>query len=608
MKVKPYQLVILLTILFICFFVTGIFDTLEWSLQDRLCQKSGSTDTRIIIIGIDDKSLEKLGRWPWSRDKHARLIDIVSGGKPAVIGVDIIFSEPSADASEDEAVIASVKNAGNVILPVYAVFSDDYAARKSIISALDRPIQGLAENAKTGHINTIPEKDGIIRKTPLYFDYNGERVFSFAWQVYSQFLQYNGQTPNPDSIPLDAKKRMNIAYTGKPGDYGYLPYADVLDGKVPPEYFQGKIVLIGPCTAGIQDYYFTPLARYKPMYGVEIHANIIQNLMNQNYKKETPFVIQLGILALAGLIGLFLFNRFHPFKAFLILLLLTAAFIAAAVGFYSLGLIIPVSAPILLLVGNYFVILAYRYIGEMIERKRITGVFGRYVAPQVVRKILEEGEAGLQLGGTRREITVLFVDIRGFTPLSENARPEEVVAILNEYLGLCANAIFRFEGTLDKFIGDAAMAIFNAPLNLADHEYRAVCAAWAMKSGAGELERKLIEKYGRGIQFGIGINTGTAVVGNIGASFRMDYTAIGDTVNTAARLESNAKAGQILLSRSTYDKVKDRVYATAMGEIKVKGKTQGIAVYQLDGLVGQESESIPEKGMERGWIRGCFRR
>lgn len=597
MKVKPYQLVILLTILFICFFVTGIFDTLEWSLQDRLCQKSGSTDTRIIIIGIDDKSLEKLGRWPWSRDKHARLIDIVSGGKPAVIGVDIIFSEPSADASEDEAVIASVKNAGNVILPVYAVFSDDYAARKSIISALDRPIQGLAENAKTGHINTIPEKDGIIRKTPLYFDYNGERVFSFAWQIYSQFQQYYGQTPNPDSIPLDAKKRMNIAFTGKPGDYGYLPYTDVLDDKVPPEYFQGKIVLIGPCTVGIQDYYFTPLVRHKPMYGVEIHANIIQNLMNQNYKKETPFVIQLGILALAGLIGLFLFNRFHPFKAFLLLLLLTAAFIAAAVWFYSLGMIIPVLTPILLLVGNYFVILAYRYIGEMIERKRITGVFGRYVAPQVVRKILEEGEAGLQLGGTRREITVLFVDIRGFTPLSENARPEEVVAILNEYLGLCANAIFRFEGTLDKFIGDAAMAIFNAPLNLEDHEYRAVCAAWAMKSGAGELEKKLIEKYGRGIQFGIGINTGTAVVGNIGASFRMDYTAIGDTVNTAARLESNAKAGQILLSRSTYDKVKDRVYATAMGEIKVKGKTQGIAVYQLDGLVGQESESIQEKGL-----------
>lgn len=561
----------------------------EWSLQDRLYQKSGSTDTRIIIIGIDEKSLEILGRWPWSRSLHARLIDIVSSGKPAVIGVDIIFSEPSADVSEDEAMIASVRNAGNVILPVYAVFSDDYATRRSIISALDRPARGLAENAETGHINTIPDKDGIIRKIPLYFDYNGETVFSFAWQVYSRFRQYDGQTPDIDSIPLDAKKRMTIAFTGKPGDYGYLSYADVLDLKVPPEYFQRKIVLIGPCTVGLQDYYFTPLARHKPMYGVEIHANIIQNLINQNYKKEIPFAVQLAVLALAGIVGLFLFNRYHPFKEFLALLLLVAVFIAAAIGLYSLGMIIPVFTPILLLVCSYFAILAFRYIGEMLERKRITGVFGRYVAPQVVRKILEEGEAGLKLGGTRREVTVLFVDIRGFTPLSEHAQPEEVVAILNEYLELCANAIFRFEGTLDKFIGDAAMAIFNAPLNLDDHEYRAVCAAWAMKSGAGELEKKLTEKYGRGIQFGIGINTGTAVVGNIGASFRMDYTAIGDTVNTAARLESSAKAGQILLSHSMYDKVKDRVYATPMGEIKVKGKTQGIAVYQLDGLVNQET-------------------
>ncbi|MGE5613920.1 MAG: CHASE2 domain-containing protein [Bacillota bacterium] len=589
MKVKPYQLVIPLIILFICFFAAGVFDTLEWSLQDYLYQKRGTTDTRIIIIGIDEKSLEKLGRWPWGRDRHARLIDIVSGGKPAVIGVDIIFSEPSADVSEDEAMIASVRKAGNVILPVYAVFSDDHAAGRSIISALDIPIRGLAENAKTGHINTIPEKDGIIRKTPLYFEYNGERVFSFAWQVYSQFLKYGGRTPDLDSIPLDAKKRMNIAFTGKPGDYGYLSFADVLDGKIPPEYFEGKIVLVGPCTVGIQDYYFTPIARHKPMYGVEIHANIIQNLINQNYKKEIPFVMQLCILALAGVIGLLVFNRFHPLKTFLALLLLAAAYIAAAVWFYSLGMIIPVSAPILLPAGSYFVILAYRYLDEMLERKRITGVFGRYVAPQVVRKILEEGEAGLKLGGTRREITVLFVDIRGFTPLSENAQPEEVVAILNEYLSLCADAIFRFEGTLDKFIGDAAMAIFNAPLDLADHEYRAVCAAWAMKSGAGELEKKLTEKYGRGIRFGIGINTGPAVVGNIGASFRLDYTAIGDTVNTAARLESNAKAGQILLSQSTYDKVKDRVYATPMGEIKVKGKSQGIAVYQLDGLVSQEA-------------------
>jgi adenylate cyclase len=208
------------------------------------------------------------------------------------------------------------------------------------------------------------------------------------------------------------------------------------------------------------------------------------------------------------------------------------------------------------------------------------------VAPQVVSQILKEGEDGLKLGGTRREISVLFVDIRGFTPLSEKMEPEEVVDILNSYLNLTASSIFDNEGTLDKFIGDATMAIFNAPLDLNDHEFKAVKAAWAMKQGAAALRVKLEEKYGRGVSFGIGVNTGYAVVGNIGASFRMDFTAIGDTVNTAARLESNAKPDQILLSSSIYEKVKDRVEATYLGEIKVKGKEQGVSVYQLDNIIG----------------------
>jgi len=190
----------------------------------------------------------------------------------------------------------------------------------------------------------------------------------------------------------------------------------------------------------------------------------------------------------------------------------------------------------------------------------------------------------LQLGGSRREITVLFVDIRGFTPLSEAAAPEEVVEILNEYLTLVAQCIFKYGGTLDKFIGDAAMAMFNAPLDLEDHCLKAVQAAWAMKEGATPLQQRLEEKFGRTVQFGIGVNTGPAVIGNIGASFRMDYTAIGDTVNTAAHLESNAKPGQILLSQDVYEKVKERVAAANLGEIKVKGKAQGVNVFQVDGV------------------------
>jgi adenylate cyclase len=244
--------------------------------------------------------------------------------------------------------------------------------------------------------------------------------------------------------------------------------------------------------------------------------------------------------------------------------------------------------PLGLLAAQYIAILAEKFIAEQLEKKRVTDVFGKYVAPQIVDEILKEGETGLKLGGTRRDITVLFVDIRGFTPLSESAEPEEVVSILNQYLSLCAEAIFAYGGTLDKYIGDATMALFNAPLDLEDHQLRAVQTALAMQEGAKPLQEKLEKEFGKVVRFGVGIHTGPAIVGNIGADFRMDYTAIGDTVNTSARLESNSKPGQILISSEVYGYVKEHVEVTDLGLIQVKGKAQGVQVYQVDKLIAAE--------------------
>ena len=192
------------------------------------------------------------------------------------------------------------------------------------------------------------------------------------------------------------------------------------------------------------------------------------------------------------------------------------------------------------------------------------------------------------LGGENRHVAVLFIDIRGFTTMSESLEPEQVVEILNEYLDLTTKAVFHQQGTVDKFIGDAVMAVFNAPLDLDDYCFRAVSAAWEMKQNADILTAKFEERFGTPIVFGIGVNCGNAVVGNIGCDFRMDYTAIGDTVNTAARLESNAKSGQILISEQVYEAVKDRVTVTPIGEIPLKGKSKGVFVYQVDSLMGKE--------------------
>ena len=204
-------------------------------------------------------------------------------------------------------------------------------------------------------------------------------------------------------------------------------------------------------------------------------------------------------------------------------------------------------------------------------------------------EISKKGDFHIKLGGENRDIAVLFVDIRGFTTMSEVLEPEQVVEILNSYLALTTEAIFKNKGTLDKFVGDATMAVFNSPFDLDDYEFRAVCAAWDIVQGGIALEGELMERFGRSVGFGVGVNCGPAVVGNIGCDFRMDFTAIGDTVNTAARLEANAKKRQVLISDVLYERVKDRVEVEEVGAIPLKGKSNEVFVYAVTGIKGERA-------------------
>jgi adenylate cyclase len=234
-----------------------------------------------------------------------------------------------------------------------------------------------------------------------------------------------------------------------------------------------------------------------------------------------------------------------------------------------------------MLVIAYISSLATEYLLENARKKKVLNAFRKYVAPQVVDEIAKKGDFQIKVGGENRDIAVLFVDIRGFTTMSEALEPEQVVEILNEYLTLTTKAIFDNSGTLDKFVGDATMAVFNSPFDLPDYEFKAVCAAMDIVKGGEALEKVLQEKYGRSVGFGVGVNVGPAVVGNVGCEFRMDFTAIGDTVNTAARLEANAKKGQVLISDALYERVKDRVEVKDIGEIPLKGKSKGVFVYEV---------------------------
>lgn len=585
MRIKLGAVIAALTLVAMVLMYGGKLDRVDYFVQDRLMQQEGVIDTRIAIIAIDDESVLELGGWPWSRSVHGALVDTLSEGNPAVIAFDVTFQAQSEDADGDAHFVEAVSNAGNVVLPVYGTFPASSGTGRLEALELSRPFAELEQAAAaTAHINTIPDRDRVVRNSLYAFQYEGEEHQSFSWTIYRMYQERMGGTADPGMLPLDDYGRFHIDYTGRPGQFETIPYYAVLNGDVPADYFEDRIVLIGPYAPGFKDDYLTPLAAKTTMNGVEIHANIIQALLDERIKQPLAWQWNMVIVAVAGAAAYLLLRRLRLGTGLLLTAALAVAVTVAARYLYAGGALISVGYAALLLAACCVVSIGYRYVSELLERRRVTDIFGRYVAPQVVSEILRSGDEGLKLGGTRRELTVLFVDIRGFTPLSERAEPEEVVGILNEYLDLAATCIFRHGGTLDKFIGDAAMAIYNAPLPLENHALKAVETAWAMKEASAELQRKLREKFGLTVSFGIGIHSGPAVFGNIGSKTRMDYTAIGDTVNTAARLESMAKPGQIVISEAVYEAVKNEVLVMPLGEVKVKGKEQGITTYELEGL------------------------
>ena len=320
------------------------------------------------------------------------------------------------------------------------------------------------------------------------------------------------------------------------------------------------------------------------MQGVEINANVLQALIDGKTAVEVPKDVYAAIMFVITYLVFFLVRKQK--------LAFALAEMVAFTGVHLLvGRMMALNGKIitqLCIIIVFALIIAYlvveKYLLEKIRRRKMLSTFKQYMAPQVVDKLTKGNDFEIKLGGEKRDVAVMFVDIRGFTPMSENLQPEQVVQILNEYLTLTTESIFKHNGMLDKFIGDATMAVFNAPFDLEDYLYEAVATAWDIKSGSDELGKKLMEQFGRTVSFGIGVNCGDAVVGNIGCEFRMDYTAIGDTVNTAARLESRAKPGQILISEKLYKALEDRIEAEEVGEMELKGKSNKIMVYSVTAI------------------------
>lgn len=573
-------------------------DRANLALSDALYQQPAATDNKIVIIGIDQKSLEIYGPYQeWCREGIARTMDILNAGpdsRPAVIGIDVLFgggTSPQADRVLAEA----AGRAGNVVIACAAEFDTGFAetdggfARSDfLLTAFEEPYPALKAVTEQGHINAMLDDDGILRHHLLYFDLpDGTRIRSLALALAER---YQGALELP---PVNTRGFWYLPYSKLPGDFEIRSIADVLDGTDPAGYFKDKIVLIGPCAAGLQDSYFTSIDHARQMYGVEYQANAIRAILDGNYKREASRGLQLAALFLILLAAFAAFWRRRVRTATAVWLALCAGWALLCLGAYALGWVlyvlwVPAGVTVL-----YAGCLAANYIQAALERQRVTRTFQRYVAPEIVSELMNAGPAALRLGGRKCDIAVLFVDIRGFTSMSEALEPEQVVAILNQYLTLTTKCIMDSHGTLDKFVGDCTMAFWNAPLLQEDYVMLACRAAVAMAEGAMPLAEQLQREFGRTVSFGIGIHTGPAVIGNIGAPMRMDYTAIGDTVNTAARLEANAPAGTIYISRAVADALEGRIAATPLKEpLRLKGKAEGFEILTLDAILPEGEEAL----------------
>lgn len=579
--------------------ITGLvrLGALQWPdqwLQDRLYQKPQYMNGEVLLFGIDEKSLAELGPYnSWDRHVMARALEALASDpeqRPAAVAIDTLYSMKS-DPEADAHLAQAAAELGCVVTATAAAYDSGwYEAPDGTLEwdgyrivQYEEPYEELKAVTRQGHINAMCDKDGIMRHGLLYIEPE-QRVYSMAYQVVKMYMEQRGETfaaPQTNS-----RGQFYIAYTGKPRDYYDQSFADLVAGRIPPSYYAGKIVYIGPYAAGLQDAYFTPINRAEAMYGVEYQANEAQQFLAQNYPAEVSagaqYVILFAVCLLAGL----LFFRWKLVPSSFLCALLVGIPVLVSVKAYDAGYILH---PLWIPAGGliiYLISVVRNYVLAAIARQQITHTFERYVAPEIVQEILKEGTNSLSLGGKLCDIAVLFVDVRGFTTMSERLEPEKVVFILNRYLTMASGCVEDNKGTLDKFVGDAMMAFWGAPLPQEDAVYNAVKTAKAIIDGAARVSDELKEEIGEELRVGVGVHFGPAIVGNMGAERHMDYTAIGDTVNTAARLEANAPGGTVYISRAVADALGDRIEVTSLGgSVKLKGKADGFEVLKLEKIV-----------------------
>jgi adenylate cyclase len=553
-------------------YLLGFFHDSELASVDTRFSIRGDQKPRddIVLVLIDDTTAHELPvRFPFPRSLHGQVIDAVSRDGAKAIAYDVEFLQPTT-LSEDEALIDAVANAG----PDKVVLADSQpdSEGNSGVFGGQEVLDDIA--ARAGNAQIGEDSDGVRRRIP--FEVGRMETFPLVAAELA-----TGKPVTTDAMGGDVAW---IEYAGGVGSYRSIPFSRVLHGKFSAGLFKDKVVVVGASDPTLKDLAKTPTSRSDLMSGPEINANAIATALDSFPIQSTPLVLDLFLIALMGIMVPVASYRLSPIRAMAIGLFAGALYLVCAQLAFNADRIVPVLYPMIALGLSLVGALLIYYVREAFNRRRVRDTFARFVPEQVVGQVLAQTDEDLRLAGRRMEVTILFSDIRGFTTFSEGREPAEVLEILNRYHEEMADSVMEHGGTLITFIGDGIMAAFGAPIEQNDHADRAFATAKEMLDTRLPRVNAWMKQQGIGHEFqiGIGLNSGPVMAGNLGSERRLEYTTIGDTVNTAARLEGMTKGSghSLFMADSTRELLSERDGGLGyVDSLPVRGRAEEVKVW-----------------------------
>ncbi len=616
------------------------WEAITFDIRAKTLARPGKATDDIRIILLDQKTLDWAKQefgfgWPWPRQAYVPIVNFCRKADAKTLSFDVVFTEPSVyGVSDDKALGEAFRQFGKVILPAdFARLdgSDDSwgrhapkttlttsgTIRSGIANVATFPIPELTEGAAgIGNVNVTPDSDTVYRHVPLFVQFDKQLIPSLPLAAYFHGRKNNSLRFENDSVYIDNKPiqiardgSATLNFRGPGGIYKLFSAAAILEsglriaeGKAPLvdlTLFKGKHVFFGFSATGLYDLRPTPMGGLMP--GVEINATTLDNLLSSDFMHRTSTMQDAWFtLFFAVLTGLSVL-AFRQFSLSVFATSLSLLFpMAVAFILYRQGIWISITAPLSACITSLSITFGYRHATEGRQKRFIKSAFKQYLSPQVIDQILKHPER-LRLGGERRELSIFFSDLQGFTTIAEGLAPEELTSVLNDYLSAMTDIIQGLGGTIDKYEGDAIIAFWNAPIDQPDHATRAVQAALLCQEKLTAMRPSLLKTTGKEFHMRIGVNTGQAVVGNLGSKTRFDYTMLGDAVNLAARLESlNKQFGTYtMISQSTLDQSAGYAYRK-LSRVRVVGKREAITVYEPITEAAHTQRSIMLARFEEG--------